>query len=98
MQHIIIDKPLQRLRADSRRSGLKFCTLQRFPTFYVFLFADGNGSIANLSLVALLTGILLMFGVAVLLIVVLAVRRKADPQLRSVGNAEDKTKHMGKWM
>lgn len=44
---------------------------------------DGNGALTMLPLAALLTGSVLMAGVVVLLVVVVAVRRKADPQSRS---------------
>lgn len=56
---------------------------------------DGNGALAILPVAALLTGSVLTLGVGVLLVVVLAVRRKADPQSRT-GGGDDKAKHLGR--
>lgn len=58
-----------------------------FPT-------DGGASLSILPLAALLTGTLLTLGIGVLLIVVLAIRKKRDCTSRS--SCDDKDKHLGK--
>lgn len=51
-------------------------------TLKFLLFSDGSSSFSIVPIAALLTGILLTLGIAVLLIVVLAVRRKRGTMLR----------------
>lgn len=53
---------------------------------------DGVGTI--LPLAALLTGAFLTLGVGVLLVVVLAIRKRRGPAARSI--CDDKDKHLGK--
>lgn len=55
--------------------------------------ADGGVGLSILPLAALLTGTLLTLGIGVLLVVVLAIRRKRDPAQRSA--CDDKDKHLG---
>lgn len=57
------------------------------------LFADGTGALSILPIAALLTGALLTIGIAVLLVVVLAIRKKRDPISRNMCDGKDK--HMG---
>ncbi|KAG4067835.1 hypothetical protein HA402_010521, partial [Bradysia odoriphaga] len=54
---------------------------------------DGGVGLSILPLAALLTGTLLTLGIGVLLVVVLAIRRKRDPTQRSA--CDDKDKHLG---
>lgn len=60
---------------------------------FVDLCADGGVGLSILPLAALLTGTLLTLGIGVLLVVVLAIRRKRDPAQRSA--CDDKDKHLG---
>lgn len=64
--------------------------------FSVFLVRsiDGGLGLSILPLAALLTGTLLTIGIAVLLIVVLAIRKRRDPVSRNI--CDDKDKHLGK--
>lgn len=55
---------------------------------------DGGLGLSILPLAALLTGTLLTIGIAVLLIVVLAIRKRRDPVSRNI--CDDKDKHLGK--
>lgn len=59
--------------------------------FYSFFFATDGLSI--LPLAALLTGTMLTIGIAVLLIVVLAIRKRRDNVSRNI--CDDKDKHLG---
>lgn len=56
---------------------------------------DGGLGLSILPLAALLTGTLLTIGIAVLLIVVLAIRKRRDPVSRNI--CDDKDKHLGKF-
>lgn len=54
---------------------------------------DGGLGLSILPLATLLTGILLVIGVAILFIVVAAVRKRRDPVTRNI--CDDKDKHLG---
>lgn len=59
----------------------------------VYLFPDGGIGLSILPLAALLTGSLLTIGIGVLLVVVLAIRKRRDPVARNM--CDDKDKHIG---
>lgn len=58
-----------------------------------FSFLDGGVGLSILPLAALFTGTLLTLGIGVLLVVVLAIRKKRDSSSRST--CDDKDKHLG---
>lgn len=60
----------------------------------IYFHTDGGASLSILPLAALLTGTLLTLGIGVLLIVVLAIRKKRDCTSRS--SCDDKDKHLGR--
>lgn len=70
--------------------------LTGFPFLYLSLtrVIDGTDGFSILPLAALLTGALFTIGIAVLLVVVLAIRRKRDGH--GTGLCDGKEKHMGK--
>lgn len=59
-----------------------------------FPFSDGVIGLSILPIAALLTGSLLTIGIGVLLVVVLAIRKRRDPISRNM--CDDKDKHIGK--
>lgn len=71
-----------------------FLCLIHSISLYVRLSIDGGLGLSILPLAALLTGTLLTIGIAVLLIVVLAIRKRRDPVSRNI--CDDKDKHLGK--
>lgn len=58
------------------------------------LLTDGGFGLSILPLAALLTGTFLTIGIAVLLIVVSAIRKRRDPVARNI--CDDKDKHLGR--
>lgn len=70
------------------------CLLDVNQCFFL-LPSDGGVGLSILPLAALLTGTLLTLGIGVLLVVVLAIRRKRDPSQRST--CDDKDKHLGEF-
>lgn len=63
--------------------------------FFSFLLSiDGGLGLSILPLAALVAGTLFTIGIAVLLIVVLAIRKRRDPVSRNI--CDDKDKHLGK--
>lgn len=65
-----------------------------YLTYFIFI-TDGIGNTAIFPIAALLTGALLTIGVAVLLVVVLALKKKREQSHQNDGTKE---KHIGKLM
>lgn len=75
------------------QSKYNFNWIKSLTKVFFILLIDGSGALSILPLAALLTGALLTIGIAVLLVVVLAIRKRRDPLNRS--SCDGKDKHMG---